>query len=217
MFLRCHSHFTTTTVPLQPIRELAYRCTEKICRVIHLWRWVSDFGKFYVCHNSWSFHHTFFFCYLFMPFILFYFLCFYLTFNLFIVVLFLLIHNLRYSLWLALLRLRCKLGVSNHPLALYLDPWLTLYSLVNHISDYMLINSGSPLCQWQPTHSLKWWMLLWKHSDASTHAVSSPNAACTFEGVFYYFRQRAALCQLPLSFSPHWFIWRNSGEKKCNN
>lgn len=36
---------------------------------------------------------------------------------------------------------------------------------------------------------------------AHTHTHSSLNKTCTVEGVFYYFRQRAALCQLPLSVS----------------
>lgn len=104
----------------------------------------------------------------------------------------------------ALFRLCCKLGVSNHPLALYLDPWLTLYSLVNHISDYMLINSGFPFV---PTaaHPLTEMMNALIAAYSLTHMltdrVCSSNTACTVEGVFCYFRQRAALCQPPLSIS----------------
>lgn len=35
-------------------------------------------------------------------------------------------------------------GCQTVPLALHLDPRLTLHSLVNHISDYMLIKPGFP-------------------------------------------------------------------------
>lgn len=61
------------------------------------------------------------------------------------------------------------MSVEKHPLALLLGPWLTLYSLVNHISDYMLISSGIPLlCQWQPTHSLQIMNAI-MHTHTHTH------------------------------------------------
>ncbi len=58
------------------------------------------------------------------------------------------------------------------------------------------------------------------HTQAHSQSVSSPSTACTVEGVFYYFRQRAALCQLPLSLSRSFSLsallvsWRNREKEK---
>lgn len=90
--------------------------------------------------------------------------------------------------------------MSNYPLA------FVSWSLINFIFisksyyDDTLINSGSPSAP-IAGHPLTEIMnaIMETHIFTHKHTLfdSYPNTACTVEGVFCYFRQRAALCQLP--------------------